>query len=280
MKSVPLISVNIRTYNSAKTLGKTLESVKEQSYSNIEILVSDGFSKDGSVKIAKKFGARVSFADKLGDARYQNYINSKGKYIISLDSDQFFEEKLIEVCVNECEKNGYDALIITEKSFIKKGTFLEKLLAYDKWVIDQNKDSDLVFGTACPRFFKKSLLSDIKWPRELAVFDDTILYSQLLKKGAKIKYISEQSIRHSEVTTWSALVKKFYRYGKGYVGAFQAGPSTIAGHSLPRRSYFSKAALSKPHYFLGLLFLYTVKAFAASSGVVSYFLSTLSNKKK
>ena len=121
MKSVPLISVNIRTYNSAKTLGKTLESVKEQSYSNIEILVSDGFSKDGSVKIAKKFGARVSFADKLGDARYQNYINSKGKYIISLDSDQFFEEKLIEVCVNECEKNGYDALIITEKSFIKKG---------------------------------------------------------------------------------------------------------------------------------------------------------------
>ena len=280
MKSVPLISVNIRTYNSAKTLGKTLESVKEQSYSNIEILVSDGFSKDGSVKIAKKFGARVSFADKLGDARYQNYINSKGKYIISLDSDQFFEEKLIEVCVNECEKNGYDALIITEKSFIKKGTFLEKLLAYDKWVIDQNKDSDLVFGTACPRFFKKSLLFDIKWPRELAVFDDTILYSQLLKKGAKIKYISEQSIRHSEVTTWSALVKKFYRYGKGYVGAFQAGPSTIAGHSLPRRSYFSKAALSKPHYFLGLLFLYTVKAFAASSGVVSYFLSTLSNKKK
>lgn len=280
MKSLPLVSVNIRTYNSGKTLRKTLESVREQSYPDIEILVSDGFSKDDSVQIAKNFNAHVSFADKLGDARYQNYINSKGKYVISLDSDQFFENKLIETCVRECEKNGYDALIIKEKSFIKKGTFLEKLLAYDKWVIDQNKDSDLVFGTACPRFFKKSLLSDIKWPKELAVFDDTILYSQLIKKGAKIKYISTQSIRHSEVTTWSALIKKFYRYGKGYVGAFKAGPTTIVGHSLPRRSYFSKAAFSKPHYFLGLLFLYMVKALAASLGVTSHFLSIFSNKKK
>lgn len=268
----PLVSINIRTYNSAKTLRETLESVKRQTYKNIEILVSDGHSIDNSVGIAREFEARVGYADKLGDARYQNYKNSKGKYILSLDSDQDLDKKLIEVCVEECENNGYDALIIAEKSLIKKGTFLENLIAYDKWVVDKSQDSDAVFGTACPRFFRKELLKDIEWPKELAVFDDTILYTQLLLKGAKIKYITDYFIRHSEVTTWRTFIKKFHRYGKGYVGAFQQKPGTIAAHSLPRRSYFSKYAFTKPHYFLGLLVLYLVKATAASTGALSYFI--------
>ncbi|OGH18882.1 MAG: hypothetical protein A3F31_04885 [Candidatus Levybacteria bacterium RIFCSPHIGHO2_12_FULL_38_12] len=276
----PLVSVNIRTFNSEKTLEKTLKSVKDQTYPNIEIVVSDGYSKDNSVEIAKKFDAKINFADKLGDARYQNYIHSKGKYIISLDSDQFLDQNIIEICVYECEKNEYNALIIAEKSMIKKGTFLEKLLAYDKWVVDKNQDADAVFGTACPRFFRKDLLKDVKWPRNLAVFDDTILYGQLLAKGAKIKYISNSFIRHSEVTTWIAFVKKFYRYGKGYFRALKEKPTTIAAHSLPRRSYFSKAAFSKPHYFFGLLLLYIIKVSAAGTGALTSLLSSLFEKNE
>ena len=61
----PLVSVNIRTFNSEKTLEKTLKSVKDQTYPNIEIVVSDGYSKDNSVEIAKKFDAKINFADKL-----------------------------------------------------------------------------------------------------------------------------------------------------------------------------------------------------------------------
>ena len=45
MKNKPLVSVNIRTFNSEKTLEKTLESVKNQTYPNTEIIVSDGNSR-------------------------------------------------------------------------------------------------------------------------------------------------------------------------------------------------------------------------------------------
>lgn len=269
MKKQPLVSVNIRTFNSAKTLGETLQSVKDQTYKNIETLVSDGYSSDDSVKIAKEFGALVNMADKLGDARYQNYAKSQGKYILSLDSDQVLDRELIEECVLECEKNKFDALTIPEKSIIDKGTFLQKLIAYDKWVVDKTQDQDVTFGTACPRFFRKELLKDIHWPKELAVFDDTILYDELLKKNAKIKYLDGIYIRHHEVSSWIVFAKKFYRYGKGYFGAFKEKPATIAAHSLPRRSYFSKAAMTKPHYFLGLLLLYTVKGASAMLGVIS-----------
>lgn len=272
MKTKNLVSVNIRTFNSAGTLTKTLQSVKDQSYSNIETVVSDGYSKDESVKIAKSYGAKINYVHKLGDARFENYRKSKGKYLLSLDSDQILDSKVIEECVNLCEKKGFDAVTISEKSLIKNGTILEKLIAYDKWVIDQNKDADVKFGTACPRFFKKKLFDNLKWPKGLAVFDDTILYAEILKKGAKVAYLSEHSVRHHEVSSWIILFKKFIRYGRGYSNAFRSQPSTIAAHSLPRRSYFSRAAFTKPHYFLGLLVLYVVKAIAASIGVLASIL--------
>lgn len=280
MKRKPLVSVNIRTYNSEKTLEKTLTSVKGQTYPNIEIVVSDGYSTDRSVDIAKKYGAKVNFADKLGDARYQNYEKSKGEYILSLDSDQILEKKVIEGCVSLCEGKSVDAVTIAEKSLIQKGTLVERLIAFDKWVIDKQKDADVMFGTACPRFFRKDLFRNLTWPEELAVFDDTILYSELLKQGAKIEYLSSSSVLHHEVTSWIDFFKKFFRYGRGYVGALRAQPSTIVAHSLPRRSYFSKVAFSKPQYFLGLLLLYAVKATAAFLGASFYLLEKFFVKKK
>ena len=217
----------------------------------------------------------------MGDARYQNYKNSKGKYIVSLDSDQQMDPNLIEVCVDFCENENFDALIISEKSIPKANSgFLEKLLTYDKWVIDQCKDSDVVFGTACPRFFKKDSLKGIKWPKHLGIFDDTILYTQLIAKKSKVKYVSSSSIRHSEMTSWWILMRKFHRYGKSYPIAFKQNPATIAGHSLPRRAYFSGVAFSKPNYFLGLILLYTVKAVSASSGVAAYFIEKGFSSKK
>lgn len=267
--NLPLVSINIRTWNSGSTIGQTLQSVQDQSYKNIETLVSDGFSKDDSVKIAKKFEAKINYADKLGDARIKNYKLSRGKYILSLDSDQVLDTNLVEECVKSCEKNNLDALIISERSLITEGTYLEKLIAYDKYVIDKAKDASVKFGTACPRFFRREFLKNIRWPEELSVFDDSILYSELLKKGANVGYLDSSSIRHHEVTSWIVFARKFYRYGKGYLKAFKEDPATIASRSFPRKAYFSIEAMKKPHYFLGLILLYSVKSIAAFLGVLS-----------
>lgn len=274
MKTQSLVTINIPTYNSAKTLVEALESIKSQTYPHIELIVSDGYSKDETLTIAKRYGATIQFVGKLGDARYQNYKKTRGKYLFSVDSDQVLDPHVVSECVKLCEEKGYDGVTIREQSLITKGTFLEKLIAFDKWLIDKTHADDAVFGTACPRFFRKSVFDRIQWPKGLSVFDDTILYVQLVKIGARITYLSAASVRHHEVTSWLAFMKKFFRYGKGYFGALKTQPGTIAAHSLPRRSYFSSAALSKPHYFFGLLLLYVVKVVSAGLGVVSYVLET------
>lgn len=272
MNRHPLVSINIRTYNSVRTLRDTLLSIQRQTYKNIEVLISDGHSKDESVQIAQSFGAVVRYADKLGDARYQNYEHSKGKYILSLDSDQILDQALVEHCVAMGEKQGLDAVTIAERSFIRKNTITERLIAYDKWLIDKTQSTDAMFGTACPRFFRKSLLDKINWPESLSIFDDTILYSHILKLGAKVGYITKPCIRHYEVTSVREVFKKFYRYGMGYFSALKQDPATIAAHSLPRVSYFSPVALKKPHYLIGLLFLYIIKVIGASLGALSSIL--------
>ncbi|AEF97132.1 glycosyltransferase family 2 protein [Methanotorris igneus] len=54
-----LVSVIIPTYNSEKTIGICLESIKNQTYKNIEIIVVDKFSNDNTVEIAKKYTDKV-----------------------------------------------------------------------------------------------------------------------------------------------------------------------------------------------------------------------------
>lgn len=278
MKKSPLVSINIRTYNSAKTLSETLDSIKHQTYPNIELIIADGGSTDETVAIAKKHKAVIHFAQKLGEARQKNFQKSRGVYVFSVDSDQILDPDVVSQCVSMCQR-GYDAVIISEKSKIRKGTYVERVIAYDKWLVDKTRATDLVFGTASPRFFRKSLLVAIGWLHVLSIFDDTILYHHLLKGGAKVGYLRTSSILHYEVTSFEQVFKKFYRYGKGYVEAVKELPLTVTTHSLPRRSYFTPAALSKPQYFVGLFVLYFIKALAAGLGMLSYSLSNLFDKK-
>lgn len=78
----PLVSINIPTYNSEKTLDQCLSSVKNQTYKKIEIIIIDSYSTDRTIEIAKKFSAEILTAESLATARKTGVEGSKGKYIL------------------------------------------------------------------------------------------------------------------------------------------------------------------------------------------------------
>ncbi|MBA7486192.1 Glycosyltransferase GlyG [subsurface metagenome] len=93
-----LVSIIIPTKNSAKTLGKCLEAIKEGTYLNIEVIVVDSGSSDKTLEIATRFGAKVfTYPEKrtLGQ-RAIGVKESSGQYILLLDSDQFLEKSIVE----------------------------------------------------------------------------------------------------------------------------------------------------------------------------------------
>ena len=90
----PFFSIVIATYNSEKTLGYTLQSIKNQEFDkeDIEILVIDGGSTDRTKDIAKEFNAIV-LENRMKLPEYAKAIgvaNATGKYIIRMDSDEEF----------------------------------------------------------------------------------------------------------------------------------------------------------------------------------------------
>jgi len=150
MNSLPLVSVVIPTYNSERTLAKCLESIKNQIYKNVEAIVVDNYSKDKTVEIAKRYGAKI-IKKKCNkpEARNIGILILKGDYILLLDSDMMLEKEVVEEGVAKFYNEGCDALFINEEylddGFLKKCRNLEKIVYRENPIIE------------APRFYKKSL---------------------------------------------------------------------------------------------------------------------------
>lgn len=93
------ISVVTATYNSARTIERCLQSIRNQNYAQdkIEIIVIDGGSKDTTVEIAKKYGARVYRIDpKQQNAEYNKSVGikyAKNELLAMIDHDNILPHK-------------------------------------------------------------------------------------------------------------------------------------------------------------------------------------------
>ena len=110
----PLVSILIANYNNAKYIADCINSLKKQSYKNIEIIFFDDRSKDDSIKKIKNFKKIKIIKNKKRTkngsfnqmkAFEKSYKLSSGKIIFLLDSDDYFHEKKIEKVVNFFIKN-------------------------------------------------------------------------------------------------------------------------------------------------------------------------------
>lgn len=99
-----LLSVVIPTLNEEKYLPRLLGSLKEQDFSDMEIIVSDGNSTDRTREIAASFGVKVLLDDPLGPARQRNIgaSEAKGDILLFLDADDVLSDKdFVSLSVNE-----------------------------------------------------------------------------------------------------------------------------------------------------------------------------------
>lgn len=113
--SQDLISVIIPVYNTGKYLNKCFDSVINQTYKNIEIILINDGSTDNSDSICLEYknkDSRIVYIKKenegVSKARNTALDIVKGKYIAFVDSDDFIEEDYIEKMINAIRKNDAD----------------------------------------------------------------------------------------------------------------------------------------------------------------------------
>jgi len=134
-KELPKITVITTTFNLSadnreKFFKKCCESIHNQTYPNIEHIVQDGASTDGSLDLIKQFEEKgylkcYSEPDKGIDDGYNKALShATGKYVFFLNSDdQYYADDVLEKCVELMEKENADYCYGTERQYNREGKF-------------------------------------------------------------------------------------------------------------------------------------------------------------
>lgn len=127
------ISIITVSYNAVKTIEETINSVLNQSYSNIEYIIIDGGSRDGTVDIIKKYQDKInvwiSEPDKgIYDAMNKGIKLAKGDWIGIINSDDCYCIDAFDTILNTISKNQNAELIFGDLNIIDKNSkFINKL---------------------------------------------------------------------------------------------------------------------------------------------------------
>ena len=106
----PLVSIITATYNSVNVIEDAINSIKRQTYKNIEYIVIDGGSTDGTTDIIKKHESSIAYWKSeedhgIGDAWNKGLKKANGKLIGILNADDIYHPETIEKIIVESDSN-------------------------------------------------------------------------------------------------------------------------------------------------------------------------------
>lgn len=119
----PLVSIITPSFNQARFLRRTMESVLSQNYPNLEYIVMDGGSTDGSREIIESFGDRLACWESISDKGQTDAINkgfarAKGKYLAWLNSDDVYQPGAVTEAVAYLEAHPEVGMVYGDCTFI------------------------------------------------------------------------------------------------------------------------------------------------------------------
>ena len=133
MRAHPLVSVIIPAYNRKNFLIDALQSVFKQTYRNLEIIVADDGSEDGTEEVLERFMKYPNFrylslrhSGYPGAVRNRGVLESNGEYIAFLDSDDLWKDEKIEKQINFMIKNPEIQICHTRELWVRRNTIVSQ----------------------------------------------------------------------------------------------------------------------------------------------------------
>lgn len=195
------ISVIIPVYNTnPEFLQKAINSVLNQTYKNIEvIIVNDGSTDNNTLNFLKTLDNKniniINQENKgAGGARNTGINSATGDYIGFLDADDWLDKNFYEVLFNLCENNDADIAC----GMLTRATKFRKIkMEYFKDGIYSNfsdKMENISNGSVCSKLFRKSLFENVRFIEHIYWEDNPVLVELLLKSNkvaftTKVRYL-------------------------------------------------------------------------------------------
>lgn len=195
MEENSLVSIVVPVYNVEQYVGRCVESLIAQTYKNIEIILVDDGSLDGSGVICDQYSGRdqrVLAIHKenggLSDARNEGIRHVKGKWITFVDSDDFVHPDYIRILYQNV--TAYDADIsicqyVQTKGGIIKGGIKENTEIYDKAVGMEKLLYQNISTSACAKMYKVELFQDNLFPYG-KLYEDVVTVFEAFRRAGRI----------------------------------------------------------------------------------------------
>lgn len=208
------ISIIVPIYNTGKKLNECIDSILNQTYENIEIILVNDGSTDNSLEICKKYKSiddRITIIDKKNEgsiqARKTGIDNSFGVYIMFVDADDWVDNNIVSIMYNELKKYKCDIVVsnsykvFSNRAFIKKSNnshyFKEEKLYVENEIKNELVEAYL-YGHPFPanlfsKLYKRDLLIDSgKYLKNITFLgEDLYLNMELLLKAKRVKIINK-----------------------------------------------------------------------------------------
>ena len=189
MEKNELITVIVPVYNVENYLNECIDSIINQTYTNLEILLVNDGSQDSSGKICDEYkgkDSRIKVMHKtnggLSDARNFGLELAKGSYVTFIDSDDFIEKDCIEYLYNLITKYdskisvcAYSILLDNGKKIDSGENYSEEKLSKEL-ALERMLDEKGFTVSACAKLYKTELFENVKYPVEKLCEDNGTTY--------------------------------------------------------------------------------------------------------
>lgn len=221
------ISIIIPMYNAKEYIARCLESVINQSFSDIEIIIVNDGSTDESLEICRKYAKideRIIILNKdnngVSVARNQGMNVATGEYVMFVDSDDWIDENMCQDLYKRISECHADICFCNNiKEYGNRSEYIDFGCLKDVINLDEIKEVILslieekdikiahrreTFRGPCAKLYKRSIIIDnnITFKRELAIGEDLVFNLEYLKYCEKI-VVEKKFLYHYRVNLYS-----------------------------------------------------------------------------
>ena len=231
-KHIPKVSVVIPVYNGIPYLIDTLESVINQTYKNLEIIIIDDGSNDGSEIICKEYAQkdnRIKLIRRenggLSAARNTGLDNMTGEYVAFLDSDDIYHPVMVEKMLQAVLFNDADCVICNhvifnkdQKANYKKATINNNGKMYSRIEALKAVVNGKIECYAWDKLYKRELFNNLRYPVGQN-YEDRYMILEILNKAKQVYILNDELVyyrKHPNSITSTYSLKNFQDLYKAY----------------------------------------------------------------
>lgn len=200
----PLVSVVIPAHNAEKTLAPLLDSLLAQTWSNLQILITDDGSRDQTLAVARRYEQQDSRITVLSEAasgvsaaRNRALPFCRGKYLRFADADDTLPPESIALQVARAEKDGADLVISAYKEYIGDPSHYRCLVSREDTLnADENlrllnrRSNSYFYGVLWNKLYLLDLARDLRFDDNLHWGEDFAYNMAYLKNCESVSYMT------------------------------------------------------------------------------------------